>query len=361
MPHQCGAAVWKWLVLRYPGLVGGWFDFPRGDGGGARRLGGGEELGVDGVHGGEIVAVAEIDAALDDVGEGGSAAFEQDPDVVQRLASFGRDIAGDHLLGGGIDRDLPGDEDEIAGTDGRGIGASRRGDAGRRNTLDHELVSFRFQELFDFHGRHAPRSGCGDRLTVDAILHVARVEYARDISARAALRDDVAVGVGFDLPLEDLGVGNVADGQKEPVHRLVPDQAGLVVAQAHTGNHLLGHIVNLIHDGVGEELDFGVLAGAIQHDLGSAEFFPAVDQGDLAAEARKEVRLFHGGIPATDHYDFLAAIEKAVAGGATAHAVADQLLFAFQAQPPGGSPRGDDHGERLDPLALHIEAERTLG
>jgi len=89
------------------------------DDGGARRLGGAEELGVDGVHGGEIVAVAEIDAALDDVGEGGAAAFEQDPDVVQRLASLGRDIAGDHLLGGGIDRDLPGDEDEIAGTDGR--------------------------------------------------------------------------------------------------------------------------------------------------------------------------------------------------------------------------------------------------
>jgi len=55
----------------------------------------------------EIVAVAEIDAALDDVGESSTAAFEQDLDVVQRLASFGGDVAGDRLLGGGIDWNLP--------------------------------------------------------------------------------------------------------------------------------------------------------------------------------------------------------------------------------------------------------------
>ena len=65
----------------------------------------------------------------------------------------------DQLLGGGIDGHLAGDEDEIAGADGRRIGTARRGDAGRRDAFDHELVSFRFEKSFDFDGRHAARAG----------------------------------------------------------------------------------------------------------------------------------------------------------------------------------------------------------
>jgi len=115
-----------------------------GDHGGARRFCVSEEFGVDRVHGGEILAVAEKDAAPDDVGHGSTAAFEQVFNVVEHLTRFGCDVAGNQLLGGRIDRYLPGDEDEIAGADRRGVGASRRGDAGRKDALDHELVSFRF-------------------------------------------------------------------------------------------------------------------------------------------------------------------------------------------------------------------------
>ena len=86
----------------------------------------------------------------------------------------------------------------------------------------------------------------------------------------------------------------------------------------------------------------GLCARAVEHDLRGAELLAAVHQGDLAAEARQEVGLFHGGIAAADHHDLLAAIEEAVAGGAGADAVADQLLLRWQAQPARRSARGDD-------------------
>ena len=102
------------------------------------------------------------------------------------------------------------------------------------------------------------------------------------------------------------------------------------------------------------------MAGAIQHDFGGAELFAAVHQGDFAAEAREEIGLFHGGIAAADHDDLLAAIEEAVAGGATAHAFADQFLFVGEPQPARAGAAGDDHRARLDPLAFDVEAEGAL-
>ena len=102
------------------------------------------------------------------------------------------------------------------------------------------------------------------------------------------------------------------------------------------------------------------MAGAIQHDLGGAELFAAMHDGDFAAEAGEEIGLFHGGIAAADDDDLFAAIEEAVAGGATAHAFADQLQFVFEPQPARAGAAGDDYRARLDPFAFDIEAEGAL-
>ena len=126
------------------------------------------------------------------------------------------------------------------------------------------------------------------------------------------------------------------------------------------GDHVLRHVVNLFHHGIGEELDLGIMPRAIQHDFGGAELVAAVDQRDFAAEAGEEIGLFHGGIAAAHHHDLLAAVEEAVAGGAGADAVADQLLLGFQAQPARRGAGGDDHGAGFDPLAFDVEAERPL-
>ena len=86
-----------------------------------------------------------------------------------------------------------------------------------------------------------------------------------------------------------------------------------------------------------QELDLGIGARAVQHDLRGAEFIAAMDQRHLCAEAREEVGFFHGGIAAADHHDLLAAVKEAVAGGAGTDAVADQLLLDSAA--PASAPK----------------------
>ena len=53
-------------------------------------------------------------------------------------------------------------------------------------------------------------------------------------------------------------------------------------------------VENVLHHGVGEKADFGIVVGAVQHDLGGAEIVAAVDQRHLAAETGEEIGLFHG-------------------------------------------------------------------
>ena len=52
-----------------------------------------------------------------------------------------------------------------------------------------------FEEALGFDGGHASGAGSRDGLAVRAVLNVAGVEDARDVSARAAMGNDVAVGV----------------------------------------------------------------------------------------------------------------------------------------------------------------------
>src|SRR5579871_438994 len=187
------------------------------------------------------------------------------------------------------------------------------------------------------------------------------MEYARDIGAGTALGEDIPVDIGFDLPLEHLGVRDVADGDEETNHILLPDLPCLQIAQAHARHHVLRNIEYLFHNRAGHPLDFGIVPGPIQHDLGRAELFPPVDQCDLAAEARQKVGFFHGGIAAADHHDLFLAIEKSVASSARAHAAADQFLLGLEPQPARGSSRSDDQRAGLDPFPFDIQAERASG
>ncbi len=56
-------------------------------------------------------------------------------------------------------------------------------------------------------------------------------------------------------------------------------------AQLEAGDFLLGVIVDIFDDSVGEELDFRILFSALQHDLGSAEAVAAVNDRDLGAQS----------------------------------------------------------------------------
>ena len=153
----------------------------------------------------------------------------------------------------------------------------------------------------------------------------------------------------------------MADGDEEAVDLLPPLPPGLDIPQLDGRDAALAVVQNLVHQGAGQPLDFGVGAGAVEHDPGGSELVAPMDDGDFRAEAGEEVGLLHGGIAAAGDHDLLAPEEEAVASGATADAVSDQLPLAWDSEPAGGGARGDDHGPSLNPPVVDVEAKGAVG
>jgi len=80
----------------------------------------GEIFGINPVYSGVIVHIVEENGDFDDLIEGAAGKFEDAFDVFEDLAGLGFDVVRSHFAGGGIARDLAGDEEEVAGTDGGG-------------------------------------------------------------------------------------------------------------------------------------------------------------------------------------------------------------------------------------------------
>ncbi len=110
-----------------------------------------------------------------------------------------------------------------------------------------------------------------------------------------------------------------------------------------------------------EELDLGMGDGALEHDVGGAEVFGAVDEGDFGGEAGEEEGFLHGGVAAADDGDFLAAGEEAIAGGAGADAEADEGLFGGKAEPAGARSARDDEGAGAEDVLADGEGEGRGG
>ena len=75
------------------------------------------------------------------------------------------------------------------------------------------------------------------------------------------------------------------------------------------------------------------------------------------------MRLFAGGIAATDHNERLVAENRqcAVAGGAVGHSLGFEQILAGHAQMPVARAGGDDDGFRLHFFAVHGEREGPFG
>jgi len=101
------------------GVFGKTRDFDGGAGGRS----GGEIAGVDLVHGGEIVHVLEIDGGLDDAVERRAGSFEDSFEIFEDAGGLRGDVAGNELLGGGVERNLAGKKKKAVGANGLRIRA----------------------------------------------------------------------------------------------------------------------------------------------------------------------------------------------------------------------------------------------
>ena len=106
----------------------------------AGRVFAGEVAGVDLVDGGEVGDVGEQDRGLDDVVVPEPGLGQDGAHVLEDLLGLGLDVALDERAGGRVERHLPGDEDERAGTltggDALGVRADGGGGVGRGDTAD---------------------------------------------------------------------------------------------------------------------------------------------------------------------------------------------------------------------------------
>ena len=195
---------------------------------------------------------------------------------------------------------------------------------------------------------HAARAGTGDGLAIDVILHVPGGEYARDaggggIAVEAGLGGDIAVFHG-EFASEDVGVGLVADGDEHALQIFLNGRAGFDVFDAHAGNAAVvaQHFIQRVIPQDGGLAGGDALFEFIDHDRLSAEFVAAMHDSDMAGDVGEVERFFQRGVTAADHCDFLAFVEKSVAGGAARHALAHEFFFRRQTQLHGRCTGGDN-------------------
>ena len=162
-----------------------------------------------------------------------------------------------------------------------------------------------------------------------------------------------------ELVDEELRVRVVADRDEDAVDALLPGLVGLHVAEPDGFD--LAVAEDLVDHGVRDELDLGVRAGAIEHDLRRPEVVAAMDDRHLRREAGEERGLLHRGVAAADDDQFLLAEERAVTGRAGRHAAPLVLRLAGQPEPAGARAGRDDHRAGLVFLVLDPDAEGALG
>ena len=92
----------------------------------------------------------------------------------------------------------------------------------------------------------------------------------------------------------------------------IPLCSALQIPKAKAGDFLFLDVMDVHYDGVSEEFNFGMLAGALKHDLRRAETLATMNDGHFICEAREEESLLHRRIAATDDHNVFAAEEESI-------------------------------------------------
>ena len=119
---------------------------------------------------------------------------------------------------------------------------------------------------------HATRSGTGDRLAVDLVLHITGSEHAGDagcsgIAVRTAARLDVAI-IHFQLPGKDIGIGLVTYRDEYTLQRNFFGLAALHEFDTHP-RHAAGITEHFVQRAVELQRDFSffhLFHQVIDHD-----------------------------------------------------------------------------------------------
>src|SRR3954463_14182108 len=124
---------------------------------------------------------------------------------------------------------------------------------------------------------------------------------------------DVAALIELELPRVRLRVGRMSDGDEEALRGEVSHFIRYQIAKFQRRDPALFRADHFIDRRVEDELDLGIAAGAVLHDLRRTQLLAAMDDGDLAGEFGEEGGLLHRRVAAADDDDLLVLEEEAVA------------------------------------------------
>src|SRR4029079_14018520 len=122
----------------------------------------------------------------------------------------------------------------------------------------------------------------------------------------------------------------------------------------------LGVAEDLVDGGVRVDLDLGMDASAVDHDLARPERVTAMEQVHLGGEPGQVGGLLERRITATDHRDLAVAEEEPVTRGAGRYAAPAQPRLGVETEPQGRRPGRDDDGLGAVLGATGPDSERSL-
>lgn len=221
--------------------------------------------------------------------------------------------------------------------------------------------------LLRLQSSHAASTSAGNSLAVPLVLDITSGEDAGDARlGGAGLGNDVALGVGVDLTLDEGSGGVVADGVEEAVclDRLL--LAGDDVLDDQVAHEAVITTLDLRSDRVEAHGDLGVLEQSCGHGLASTQHITTYKNSDVRAVFCEKSSLLSGGITTANDEEGLVAEDGhgAVADCAGGDAVLPVLVLAGEVEAAGRRAGGDDDGVgrvRLVGVELGRELEGAGG
>src|SRR5450755_940012 len=190
------------------------------------------------------------------------------------------------------------------------------------------------------------------------IGNIASGKDAGDVGHCVFDRNEIADLIHSDDALKEVGIGLVTNSQEDALYPQAHLFARACVAYSYARHGVIAQYVD--HFALHQDVDLGILAHALLHNLAGAEGIAAMSQRYMVDVARQEERLLHRGIAPTDHHDIFVFEEEAIAGCAGCDAATLQPLLIGQTQPFRARARRDNNGLGLVRAGIGPDREWAL-
>ena len=207
---------------------------------------------------------------------------------------------------------------------------------------------------------HSPVRCRRDDLANRFGAHIPGGKHAPQVGFGALPCHDIALIIQLQLPAKQLCCRFPSNTDEETVQLQPPRIPGMQISERNARQLLLK--MQFLHRAVPYKFHVVRLFQRLVIDLCGAKRIPPVNQIYLLRDSRQHQCIGCGAVAAAHHRNGFFPVELPVAGGAVAHAPANQLRFVGKPQMPVPGACGNDHRPgseaapvRIDPLDLSFQ------